>query len=76
LPDAIDLPFTLVADTVLIPLNLIYILSGYKPNVKRGGRAAAFAVIGFFQTGLSCHFPVTYPLTAKFYHHGYGSEIC
>jgi len=36
LPDAIDLPFTLVADTVLIPLNLIYILSGYKPNVKRG----------------------------------------
>jgi len=36
LPDAIDLPFILVADTVLIPLNLIYILSGYKPNVKRG----------------------------------------
>ena len=36
LPDVVDLPFTLVADTVLIPLNLVYILSGYEPNVKRG----------------------------------------
>lgn len=36
LPDVVDLPFTLVADTILIPLNLVYILSGYEPNVERG----------------------------------------
>ena len=33
LPDAIDLPFTIALDTVLIPLNLLYILTGYEPNV-------------------------------------------
>ena len=34
LPNAIDLPFTLVVDTILIPLNLVYIFTGYEPNVK------------------------------------------
>jgi len=33
LPNAIDLPFTIALDTVLIPLNLLYILTGYEPNV-------------------------------------------
>ena len=34
LPNAIDLPFTLVVDTILIPLNLVHIFTGYEPNVK------------------------------------------
>ena len=34
LPDAVDLPFTLIVDTLVIPINLIYIFTGYEPNVK------------------------------------------
>ena len=34
LPNAIDLPLTLVVDTIVIPINLVYIFTGYEPNVK------------------------------------------
>ena len=34
LPNAIDLPLTLVVDTIVIPINLVYIFTGYELNVK------------------------------------------
>ena len=34
LPNAIDLPLTFVVDTIVIPINLVYIFTCYEPNVK------------------------------------------